>query len=83
MKTPPLCDAPDPVVTPPDFELPENARDCHFHIFDSPSKQVHLDAEIRRCDSGNNLITSFRSLWVIVEINGTWAAKIRSSFAQQ
>jgi len=40
MKTPPHCSAPDAEVSAPDFELPENACDCHFHIFDEPSKQV-------------------------------------------
>lgn len=54
-----------------------------IRVVDASSNKVHLDAEIRRYDSSKNLITSFRSLWVIVEINGTWAAKIRSSFAQQ
>jgi len=40
MKTPPLCSAPEANVVPPDFTLPENACDCHYHIFDEPSKQV-------------------------------------------
>ena len=45
--------------------------------------KVHLDAEIRRYRADNSLITRFRSLWVIVQINGVWAAKFRSSFADQ
>lgn len=40
MKTPPLCSAPDGRVSTPDFVLPENACDCHFHVFDGPSEQV-------------------------------------------
>jgi len=37
---PPICSAPDKNVEAPNFELPENACDCHFHIFDEPSQQV-------------------------------------------
>jgi len=40
MIQPPLCEAPDSNVSVPDFLLPENACDCHFHIFDEPSQQV-------------------------------------------
>jgi len=40
MKNPPLCKAPNAVVTAPNFPLPKNACDCHYHIFDEPSKQV-------------------------------------------
>jgi len=50
-------------------------------VVDSSENKVHLDVEIRRYDSSNKLITSFRSLWVIIEIDGVWAAKVRSSFA--
>lgn len=51
-------------------------------LADSPNK-VHLDAEIIRYDSDDNVISRFRSLWVIIEVNGRWAAKMRSSFAAQ
>jgi len=40
MNNPPLCSPPDPVVSQPNFAVPPNACDCHFHIFDEPSKQV-------------------------------------------
>lgn len=43
--------------------------------------KVHFDAEIRRFDSGGELLTSFRSLWVITREDGKWAARMRSSFA--
>lgn len=43
--------------------------------------KVHLDAEIRRFAADGQLITSFRSLWVITCEAGRWAAKMRSSFA--
>jgi len=31
--TPPLCDAPDPFITKPDFDLPLGTIDCHAHVF--------------------------------------------------
>lgn len=40
MKSPPLCSAANPNVTKPDFHLPENACDCHYHVFDQPSPLV-------------------------------------------
>lgn len=45
--------------------------------------KVHLDAEIVRYDCDDNIVSQFRSLWVIIKENGTWAAKMRSSFAPQ
>lgn len=50
-------------------------------VIDSSSDKVHIDAEIHRYDASDNLIACFRSLWVIIEIDGVWAAKVRSSFA--
>jgi len=52
-------------------------------VVDSSDTKVHLDARIDRYDNKNNLMTSFRSLWVIIEIDGVWAAKVRSSFAAE
>lgn len=52
-----------------------------IRVVDASPNKVHLDAEIRRFDSDDHLISCFRSLWVIVEIDGVWAAKVRSSFA--
>ena len=37
---PPVCATPDPHPHAPHFDLPANACDCHFHIFDEPSPQV-------------------------------------------
>ena len=45
------------------------------------AEKVHLDAEIIRFDEQNNVLTRFRSLWVITYEKGRWAAKMRSSFA--
>ena len=50
-------------------------------VLDSSDNKVHLDAEILRYNVDDELISSFRSLWVILEYNGVWAAKVRSSFA--
>ncbi len=38
--TPPLCRAPRTDAVAPQFEMPANACDCHFHVFDDPSPQV-------------------------------------------
>lgn len=43
--------------------------------------KLHLDVEIDRFDANGRLIAAFRSLWVISEIDGRWAAQFRSSFA--
>lgn len=49
-------------------------------IATSPDK-VHLDVEIKRFNRDGEMLTSFRSLWVMTCRNGTWAAQFRSSFA--
>ena len=45
--------------------------------------KVHLDVEVRRFDAESMLLTSFRSLWVLTNEGGQWAAKMRSSFASK
>lgn len=45
--------------------------------------KVHLDAEIVRYNANNEVVSQFRSLWVIIDEKGKWAAKMRSSFAAQ
>ena len=52
-------------------------------VLDSSANKVHLDAEIQRFDANDKLISRFRSLWVIINIEGAWAAKVRSSFASK
>ena len=54
-----------------------------IRVIRASAGKVHLDAEIRRFTEGNRLITSFRSLWVITNEIGRWAAKMRSSFAPE
>lgn len=50
-------------------------------VLGASEKKVHLDTEVLRFDSDDTLISQFRSLWVIIELDGIWAAKVRSSFA--
>lgn len=52
-------------------------------VLQSAPEKVRLDARIDRFDREGNIITTFRSLWVITCEQGRWAAKFRSSFAQR
>ena len=55
-----------------------------FHdiqVVRASDNKVHLDAQIIRYDFNDEVITKFRSLWIITCENGHWAAKFRSSFA--
>ena len=54
---------------------------CDIHVLQASECKVHLDAEINRFDDAGQVISTFRSLWVITLENGRWAAKLRSSFA--
>ena len=56
---------------------------ANIRLLRASATKVHLDAEIRRFTVGDRLITSFRSLWVITDEGGRWAAKMRSSFAPE
>lgn len=49
-------------------------------LADSETK-VHLDAEIIRYNKHDEIISRFRSLWIVTLEQGVWAAKMRSSFA--
>lgn len=46
----------------------------------SPDK-VHLDVRFTRYQADDTSLGSFRSLWVIANLDGRWAAQLRSSFA--
>ena len=37
---PDVCDRPLPAKRAPKRSIPDGACDCHFHVFDTPSKQV-------------------------------------------
>ena len=45
--------------------------------------KVHFDVTVNRFDADDQLISTFRSLWIITRENAQWAAKFRSSFAAQ
>ena len=50
-------------------------------IISADSNKVHLDVQINRFNAQDQLIADFRSIWVITEIGGVWAAQLRSSLA--
>jgi len=43
--------------------------------------KVHLDVRFTRLRADDTALARHRSLWVIAEIDGRWAAQLRSSFA--
>ena len=43
--------------------------------------KVHLDVQFTRYRADNSAMGSFRSLWVIAQHHGVWAAQLRSSYA--
>ena len=47
----------------------------------SSSDKVHLLVQVVRFDDNENVIASFKSLWVITLKGEKWAAQFRSSFA--
>jgi len=52
-----------------------------IQMLQASADKVHFDLRVDRFDRAGDLITSFRSLWVITREKGRWAAKFRSSFA--
>lgn len=58
-----------------------HSRFDDIRVVDASDTKVHLDVEVVRFDREGGEIARFRSLWVITEIQGRWAAKFRSSFA--
>lgn len=49
-------------------------------ILAGPDK-VHLDVEFTRYREDGAVLGVFRSLWIVTEVDGKWAAAFRSSFA--
>jgi hypothetical protein len=43
--------------------------------------KVHLDVRFTRFRADDSVLAQHRSLWVISELEGVWAAQLRSSFA--
>ena len=52
-----------------------------IRVVGASSDKVHLDVQVVRFDAEGEQIARFRSLWVITQQEGRWAAKFRSSFA--
>lgn len=52
-----------------------------IRIVQASDRKVHIDLEVLRYRKDDTIITRFRSLWIILEIESLWAAKFRSSFA--
>ena len=57
------------------------SRFDNIRVLQTSETKVHLETEVNRYDANDQLITSFRSLWVITFEDNRWAAKMRSSFA--
>ncbi len=61
--------------------------DWHHSVWDfrrvvaaGPDK-VHFDVQFTRYRADGSAIGQYRSLWVVTQIDGHWAAQLRSSFA--
>ena len=50
-------------------------------VLAASTEKVHLDVRFTRYRADDSVLGSFRSLWVIAELDGKWAAQLRSSFA--
>lgn len=58
-----------------------SAWDFRNVVAEGPGK-VHLDVQFTRYKGDGSSLGTFRSLWVVTERDGRWAAELRSSFAQ-
>ena len=54
----------------------------HLNPLQVGDTKVHLDVMVNRFDKAGQPLVSFPSLWVVSQIDGVWAAQMRSSFAQ-
>ena len=52
-----------------------------LNVITADENKVHLDVRVDRFRADDSLLISFRSLWVLAQIDGVWAAHLRSSFA--
>lgn len=52
-----------------------------LQVIAAQAEKVHLDVQFTRYRADNTVLGQFRSLWVIAELDGVWAAQLRSSFA--
>lgn len=51
------------------------------HVIAAGERKVHMDVQFTRYRQDGTPLGQFRSLWVITQIEGRWAAQLRSSFA--
>ena len=54
----------------------------HLRPVQVSDTKVHLDVEVKRFDKAGEPLVNFISLWAITQVDGIWAAKLRSSFAK-
>ena len=81
-----LKEWPTPQTYFDDFKLRAGGDWSHsefsdIKVVDSSQTKVHVDLEVLRYDTNNELIARSRSLWVLTCDQGRWAFKFRSSFA--
>ena len=61
--------------------------DWHHTVLDSAQalhsseNKVHALIQFTRCDAKGGALSTYRSLWIMTQVNGRWGAQARSSFA--
>ena len=50
-------------------------------VLHSSQHKVHVLIQFTRCDAQGAPIATYRSLWIMTEVDGRWGAQARSSFA--
>lgn len=61
--------------------------DWHHTVLDSADvlhsseHKVHVLIQFTRCSADGSAIATYRSLWIMTQVNGRWGAQARSSFA--
>ena len=62
-------------------------NDWHHTVLDSTEvlhsseRKVHVLIQFTRCTDDGSAIATYRSLWIMTQVNGLWKAQARSSFA--
>ena len=50
-------------------------------VLHSSQHKVHVLIQFTRCHADGSALATYRSLWIMTEVNGRWGAQARSSFA--
>ena len=50
-------------------------------VLHSSEHKVHVLIQFTRYDGDGNAMSTYRSLWIMTNVNGRWGAQARSSFA--